>query len=131
MDGNAHGYRGLRVWHDGMDLTLEVYGLTRSFPRHELFGLASQMQRAASSVPANIAEGRSRESPGDYGRFIRIALGSLGELETFLELAMRLDYIQRDQSQAAIERCASVRRQLHRLLTFVESQRDQRGASGQ
>ena len=83
----------LKVWQLAMDLVVEVYAITRQFPDSEKYGLDSQMQRAAVSVPSNIAEGAGRESNADFLRFLTIARGSLSELETQLLLAQRLNYI--------------------------------------
>ena len=75
-------YRDLRVWQAGMDLVVRVYRLTQGFPTHELYGLTSQMRRAAVSIPSNIAEGHTRESSKEYLHHLSIAQGSLAELET-------------------------------------------------
>ena len=86
------GYRELMVWQKGMDLVVAVYRLTATFPKSETFGLASQMQRAAVSVPSNIAEGNALRQTKAYLRHLAIASGSLAELETQLEIAERLGY---------------------------------------
>jgi four helix bundle protein len=85
-------YRDLAVWQRGMDIALAVYKVTKHFPDDERFGLTSQLRRAATSVPANIAEGHARSSTRDYLRHISIAIGSLAETATFVELAGRLNY---------------------------------------
>ena len=85
-------FRDLIVWQKGMDLVVLAYGLSSAFPTDERFGLTSQMRRSASSVPANIAEGYGRESPGAYAQHLRIAQGSLKEFETHLELSRRLEF---------------------------------------
>lgn len=86
-------YRSLQVWQRSHQLTLTVYGLTKRFPKEELFGLTSQLRRASSSIPANIAEGCGRDSDAELKRFIGIAHGSASELEYFLLLSCELDYI--------------------------------------
>ena len=91
-------YKELEIWQKGVDLTVEVYQMTRTFPPEEKFGLVSQIQRAATSVPANIAEGWGRGSTKEYIQFLRVARASLMELETHLILAGRLSYIQGDRS---------------------------------
>lgn len=129
MSSPRYGYRTLRVWHDSMDLTVNIYRITATFPRHEMFGLTSQMQRAAASIPANIAEGRSRGYAGDYLRFVAIAQGSLGELETLLELSGRLDYAQPSTIETMLDHCGQVGRQLNSLRASLETQpRSQRSA---
>jgi four helix bundle protein len=85
-------YRDLKVWNLGMDIAVEVYEVTKDFPGDERFGLTSQLRRAAASVPGNIAEGHARSSTKDYLRFVSIAIGSLAETATFVELAGRLHY---------------------------------------
>lgn len=85
-------FRDLKVWQKGMDLAEMVYQLTNSFPKHELYGLTSQLRRACTSVPANVSEGHSRGTTKEYLRFLSIAIGSLSEVETFLELAKRFSY---------------------------------------
>ena len=85
-------YRGLKVWQKAMDLVEQVYFLTTRFPSEEKFGLVSQMRRAAVSIPANIAEGYGRTHRGDYLHHLSISRGSLLELQTHLEIAMRLGF---------------------------------------
>jgi four helix bundle protein len=82
-------YRDLEVWQQAVELSLKIYALTRSLPKSEQYGLASQMQRSSVSVASNIAEGHQRASTKEYLRFIAIALGSLAELDTQLEIALR------------------------------------------
>ena len=93
----AHKFRELLVWPQAMDLVSQIYTLTRAFPKDELFGLTSQLRRAAISVPLNIAEGAGSESLADFRRFLDIALKSSYETMTALEIAERLDYCTRDQ----------------------------------
>src|SRR6185503_16150927 len=91
------GHRDLRVWHDAMELAEAVYALTKTFPREEIYGLTSQLKRAAVSVPSNIAEGYGRGGK-DYERFVCLAYGSLLELETQIELASRLTLAPTDRA---------------------------------
>ena len=91
-------YRDLEVWKQAMDMVVAVYGLTGEFPAQEKYGLASQMQRAAVSVPANIAEGYARLHRGDYVHHLSMARGSLAELETHITLAVRLEYVPREKA---------------------------------
>ena len=78
-------FRELKVWQKAHELTLAVYRATQSFPRDELYGLTSQLRRSASSIPANLAEGRCRRSDRDFGRFVGIALGSASETDPFVK----------------------------------------------
>ena len=99
-------YRELQVWRLGMQLVKEVYLLTREFPKHETYGLSSQVQRAAVSVPANIAEGHAKDSTKDYLRHLSIARGSLAEIEPHLMLSESLGYIDHDQISPLLAKCA-------------------------
>jgi four helix bundle protein len=85
-------HRDLKVWQLGMEIAELIYQLTKAFPDDEKFGLVSQLRRSAISVPANIAEDNARESTKEYLRFLSISIGSLAEMETFLELATRFKY---------------------------------------
>ncbi len=90
MKAGINSYRDLVVWQQAMDLAAAAYTITKAWPKEELYGLTSQLRRAASSVPANIAEGFGRENRGSYQQFLRIAQGSLKEFETHLLLAERV-----------------------------------------
>lgn len=85
-----HTYRDLIVWKKAIELTVKVYQFTDTLPREELYGMISQMRRSASSIPANIAEGRLRNSEKEFRQFLSIAYGSGGELETHLEVAKQV-----------------------------------------
>ena len=88
-------YRDLKVWQAGLKLAEAVHAVTTDFPKAEVFGLISQLRRAAVSIPSNIAEGHARDSTKEFLRFISIAMGSLAELETQLTLACRLGFLER------------------------------------
>jgi four helix bundle protein len=92
MEGKIQSHRDLKVWQLGMEIAQSVYHLTDTFPDRERFGLISQLRRAVASVPANIAEGNARSSTKEYLRHLSIAVGSLAEVDTFLELAVRLRF---------------------------------------
>ena|SRR5215813_11168298 len=91
--GQIRSHRDLLAWQKAMDLAIEVYQITKDFPREELYGLTSQIRRAASSIPANIAEGQGRRLTGEFQHFLGNARGSLLELDTHLELSFRLAYL--------------------------------------
>jgi len=99
-----------------MDLAAMIYALSPAMPLSERFGMTSQMQRAAASVPANIAEGYQRGSRKDYARFISIARGSLAETETFLRLAVRVGHLPAD----TVGPCLSLAEELSRMLTSLK-----------
>ena len=86
-------HRSLKAWQEAIKLVEQVYATTRAFPNEELFGLTVQMRRAAISVPANIAEGAARGGTKELIRFVSIATASLSELDTHIEIARRLDYL--------------------------------------
>ncbi len=108
-------FRDLRVWQVGMDLVEHIYKLTQTFPAQELYGLTSQMRRAAVSIPSNIAEGHTREHSKEYLHHLSMAQASLAELETQLEIAARLKYLSSEQLSQALEQTASLGRQLYAL----------------
>ena len=100
------------LWKLAMDLVVEVYRLTACLPKDERFRLVSQMQRAATSVPSNIAEGAGRESDADYRRFLYVARGSLNELWTQLSICHRLEYLATTDTTAAEQLMSRVRQLL-------------------
>jgi len=112
-------YRELIVWKRSMDLVVQIYRLSADFPTEEKYGLKSQIQRAAVSIPANIAEGYGRTHRGDYLRHLSFARGSLMELETHLALAARLKLIGRDAALPAWEHCQKVGQLLNKLITSL------------
>jgi four helix bundle protein len=108
-------YRDLRVWQLGMDLVVQVYILTQSFPRDEIYGLTNQVRRAAVSIPSNIAEGHTREHTKEYLYHVSVAQGSLAELETQIEIAARLQYLTSEQLGSILEQATSLGKQLYAL----------------
>ena len=105
-------YRDLRVWQTGMDLVVGVYDLTRALPKSEIYGLSSQLQRAAVSVPANIAEGHTRNYLREYLQFLSVARSSLAEVATYLELIERLSYAPTERTLPLLDLTSSLNRQL-------------------
>src|SRR5690606_40350228 len=97
-------FRELEVWRLAMGLARDVYALTAGFPREERYGLSAQLQRAAVSVPSNIAEGNARASTRDYARCVSLACGSIAELQTQLLLSIDLGLGDADRARAALER---------------------------
>lgn len=100
---SVDSYRDLIVWQKSMDLVVVCYEITKSFPPNEVYGLTSQLKRAAVSIPANIAEGHGRHGLGEYIHFLGIAQGSLREMETHLLIAKRLDFISSDKLNIALD----------------------------
>ena len=105
----------LEFWQQSIDLVETVYLLTQKFPKHETYGLMSQLQRAIVSVPSNIAEGHTREHLREYLHHISVAQASLAEVETQMELAHRLDYVQSSELQEILGQINSLGRQLYAL----------------
>jgi len=104
-----------------MDLVIDIYRLIREFPQEELYGLCSQIRRSAVSIPSNIAEGYGRRSTQDYLRFLRIASGSLYELQTQIEIAQNLGYISEQEYDMIYEKSKEVDRMLSSMLKKIES----------
>ncbi len=109
-------FKQLIVWQKSMDLVEMIYRITESFPSKEIYGLSSQMRRAAVSIPSNIAEGRRRRTTQDYKHFLHIAYGSAAEIETQIEIAKRLGYIDVKMTEKAQELVTEVCKILHKLV---------------
>lgn len=112
-------YRDLEVWRKATDLAVECYRLTSSLPKFEVYGLGSQIQRSAVSIPANIAEGHGRDHLGDYLHHLSIANGSLMELETHLLIANRIGYLPGADFEAVLSRTSEVGRMLAGLTSAL------------
>jgi four helix bundle protein len=111
----VQSYRDLTVWQLGMQLSEDVYRLTGKFPPEEKFGLTSQLRRATTSIPANIAEGHARSSTKDFLRHLSIAVGSLAEATTFIELAERLKFLDAGAASRLLGSMQEERRMLRGL----------------
>ncbi len=118
-------HRALEAWQSGMDLTVEVYRLTRKLPAEERFGLTGQARRAAASVPANIAEGHGRWTTGEFLQFLSISRGSLAELETHLELTVRLEYLKRNQIRNAWKQAETTGKLINGLIRALQRRKRQ------
>jgi four helix bundle protein len=116
-------FRDLQVWQRSMALAREAYAMTSEFPRSEMFGLTSQIRRCAVSVPSNIAEGRGRVTDKDFGLFLGHARGSLYELQTQVELASDLGFVDTARARLLLDEAARVARMLHTLLSSLQIQR--------
>jgi four helix bundle protein len=115
-------YTKIDAWKLADDFTVAIYTVSRSFPREELYGLTSQLRRASYSVPANIAEGSSRESKRDYLHFLYIARGSLTEAQYFFHLAHRLGYLDESAMAELIGQTRQAFACLHGLIKAVEKE---------
>jgi four helix bundle protein len=112
-------HRDLIVWQRSVDLVIQLYSLTKGFPRNEDFGLTSQIRRAGVSVPSNISEGMTRRWPKERAHFLNIAQGSLSELDTQIEVCRRLHYIQDDLSEDILGKLSEIQRLLGGLIRSV------------
>jgi four helix bundle protein len=106
----------LLVWEQAVELVASAYAVTKTWPKEELYGLTSQARRAATSVPANIAEGYGRENRGSHVQFLRIAQGSLKELETHLFVARRIEIVDETAVAPLLRQSESVGKLLQRLI---------------
>jgi four helix bundle protein len=113
----------LRVWSESMGLAEACYGLTRTSPKEEMYGMTSQVRRSAAAVPANIAEGYGREGPSEFVRFLRIAQGSLKELETHLILASRVGLTNHEETVPVLERCETVGKMVRSLIRSIQARK--------
>ena len=120
----VQSYRDLIVWQKAMDLVVECYKLTKRLPDWERFGLASQLQRAAVSVPANIAEGQGRWSLGEKLQHFSIANGSLKEVETHLLIGVRLGYFQEAETSNAMGLAVEVAKMLPALMYKLRARKE-------
>jgi four helix bundle protein len=118
----VQSYRDLLVWQKGMDLAAGVYRLSKRWPKEEIYGLTSQARRAAASVPANIAEGYGRQSTTSYAQFLKIARGSLKELETHLLLAERVGVSPPGSCEEALALADEIGRMLGGLIRSLSRQ---------
>ena len=116
----VQAYRDLQVWQDGMTLAVTCYRLTQSFPKEELYGMISQIRRSACSIPANIAEGNGRENRGEYIQFLRIAQGSLKELETHLLLSIQVGLTTSASVDPILMQCEAQGKQLRALIRSLQ-----------
>jgi len=112
-------FRKLEIWNKGMLIVKEIYLITNKFPAREKFGIISQMQRCAISIPSNIAEGCSRNSEKEYKRYLEIAMGSSFELETQLIISADLAYIKTEQLENLITKLNILQKQINTLITII------------
>ena len=115
-------YTRIEAWRLADDIAVAVYEATRGFPKEEVYGLTSQLRRAAYSAPANIAEGASRDSKRDYLHFLYIARGSLNEAQYFVHLARRLKYLSDEHTDALMTQSKSASACLYGLIRAVEKE---------
>jgi len=113
-------YRDLNIWNLGINLVKDIYKLTEKFPKHEIYGIVSQMRRSAISIPSNIAEGFKRYHNKEYRQFLYITLGSCAELETQITISKELKYIQADTEAMLLDKLDHIGRMITNLLKKLE-----------
>jgi four helix bundle protein len=123
-------HRDLQVWSKAYSLSLELYRLSRSFPKEEIYGLTSQLRRAAVSIGANLAEGCGRRTNPEMARFVRIALGSASELDHHLLLCKDLGYLENESYRHLSSDLTEVRKMLSSLLSSIETEHGLAARSG-
>ena len=117
-------YRNLEVWKRSLDLTADIYLLTKQLPKEELFGLSDQMRRAVVSIPSNIAEGAGRNSDKEFKRFLFIANGSIAELETQLLICEKLDFADQADIYSLLRRTEEIRKMIFGLKNRIDLKSD-------
>ena len=114
-------FHQLSVWQKSHQFTLDVYTLTRAYPKEELFGLTSQIRRSSSSIATNIAEGCGRGSDADFGRFLQMAMGSASESEYQILLSFDLNYIDENQYMQMNAKVTEIKRMLSSLISKTKA----------
>jgi four helix bundle protein len=117
----GRNYKDLHVWRKSFELVDNIYVSSKAFPKDELFGLQSQMRRAAVSIASNIAEGSARHSYPDFKRFLRMARGSLAELETQIMIACRRGYLTEQNERNLMVQTAEIDRMLAGLIASLDA----------
>ncbi len=117
-------HQDLNVWKGSMKLVKDIYKITESFPKREIYGLTSQIRRCAISIPSNISEGSARNKKNEFIRFLQISQGSLSELETQLIISKDLEYISFEIFKEIIGNLNKIRAQLCGLIHFIQNQID-------
>lgn len=117
-------YRNLEVWKRSLDLTADIYRLTKQLPKEELFGLSDQMRRAVVSIPSNIAEGAGRNSDKEFKRFLFIANGSIAGLETQLLICEKLDFADQADIYSLLRRTEEIRKMIFGLKNRIDLKSD-------
>lgn len=121
MTDKIKSFRDLKVWQKGIELVKEIYIVTNTFPKEELYVLSSQMRRAAISVPSNVAEGFRRKHNKEQIQFLNVAMGSIAELETQVVLAQELQYIGLDKEAYLVEIMSHISGMLINLIKKIDS----------
>jgi len=115
-----NSYQDLDVWKKAMELVMDIYKVTQTFPKEELYGLANQLRRASVSVPANIAEGWGRGTTKEYIQFLRIARGSLLEVETLMTIAHNLGYVNAQDQDPILQKILEISKMMNALINSLK-----------
>ena len=119
MNEQPRTHKDLDAWKEAIQLVEDVYNITKSFPKEEMYGLSSQLRRAAVSIPSNVAEGAARSSKKEFLQFLHMSLGSLSEVETQIIIAKRLDYL--DDIGGIEQQIKAVRRLILGLMRYLRT----------
>ncbi|WP_367943636.1 four helix bundle protein [Aquamicrobium sp.] len=125
MEGGVNSYRDLQIWRAAMDLAVDCYDVTKAFPASETYGMTSQMRRSSSSVAANIAEGYGREHTSSFIQFLRIAQGSLKELETHAILCERVGLMFEADASRLLDRSSNLGKMLRAMIRSLQRKHQQ------
>lgn len=121
MTETVRSYKELMIWQKGIEVVKLVYSITKKFPKSETYGLTSQMQRAAVSIPSNIAEGQARQHTGEFRQFLYTALGSAAELDTQIIVSVELDYVDTENAQPIFDLLLEIRKMIYALIKKLPS----------
>jgi len=120
MEKVINSYRDLEVWQKAMELVTDIYKVTHTYPKEELYGLINQLRRASVSVPANIAEGWGRGTTKEYIQFLRIARGSLLELETLMTISHNLGYVNAQDPEPIFKKIQEINKMINALIKSLK-----------
>jgi four helix bundle protein len=115
-------FRNYNIWKDSVSFTTEIYKIVRDFPSYERYGLGDQLRRASVSISSNIAEGSARESEREFIHFLSISLGSAFEVETQLQIAYNLEYINYQTLESLLEKVHLIEKQINELINVIRRQ---------
>lgn len=116
-------YRDLLIWQKGIEIVTDIYSITNEFPREEIYALTAQMRRAAISIPSNIAEGYGRNSQKEMAKFLNYSLGSLFEVNTQIEIALNLKFIQKEHHEKLLKKSFELEKMINSLVSKIRINR--------
>ncbi len=119
---SMHNFRELKIWQEAMEITKLTFKLSKKFPSSEMYGLTSQINRSAVSIPSNIAEGAGRNSNKEFSQFLNIAMGSCFELETQIILSFEFNYIKKDDLESFVVKLNKLEKMINSLISTLRKQ---------